>query len=146
MTAESSPAAPAPAARPARPTPLLAGVALTVVEGSALVVWGLYIIVAGLVESTRNQGLAEYGGVVILLLGLLPLLAGRGLLRLQRWGRTPAVLIHTLCLPVAWFMWGAGGLMAALGVLVGLAGLAGLVLLLNPRVTEVLYRQDGPQE
>jgi hypothetical protein len=136
VTAETT----APAAPPARPARLLAGVALTVAEGAALVVCGVYIIVAALVESTRNQGLAEYGGVVILLLGVLPLLAGRALLRLRRWGRSPAVLIHTLCLPVAWFMWGAGGAMAALGVLVGLAGLAGLVLLLNPTVTAVLYR------
>ncbi|MDH6141634.1 MULTISPECIES: hypothetical protein [Kitasatospora] len=136
MTAETT----APATPPARPTPLLAGVALTLAEGAALVVWGVYIIVAALVESTRNQGLAEYGGVVILLLGLLPLLAGGALLRLRRWGRSPAVLIHTLCLPVAWFMWGAGGVMAAIGVLVGLAGLAGLVLLLNPKVTAVLYQ------
>ncbi|GAA1967793.1 hypothetical protein [Kitasatospora viridis] len=140
MTAES---APAPAARPARPTPLLAGVALTVAEGSALVVWGGYIIVAALVESTRNQGLAEYGGVVILLLGLLPLVAARGLLKLRRWGRTPAVLIHTLALPVAWFMWGAGDVMAGLGALVGVAGLAGLVLLLNPKVTAALYQPES---
>jgi hypothetical protein len=140
VTAET---AAAPAAPPARPTQLLAGVALTVAEGSALVVWGAYIIVAALVESTRNQGLAEYGGVVILLLGVLPLLAARALLRLRRWGRTPAVLTHSLCLPVAWWMWGAHGLMAAVGVVVGLVGLAGLVLLLTPKVTEALYQTGG---
>ncbi|MCC9309604.1 hypothetical protein LN042_21435 [Kitasatospora sp. RB6PN24] len=141
MTAETT----APAASPARPASLLAGVALTVAEGAALVLSGAYIIVAALVETTRNQGLAEYGGVVILLLGVLPLLAGRALLRLRRWGRSPAVLIHTLCLPVAWFMWGAGGVMAAIGVVVGLAGLAGLVLLLNPKVTAALYRTAGAE-
>ncbi|WP_110673165.1 hypothetical protein [Streptomyces tateyamensis] len=138
MTAETS--APAPAARPAQ---LLAAVALTVAEGTALVAWGGYMIVAALVESTRNQGLAEYGGVVILLMGLLPLLAARALLRLRSWGRTPAVLTHSLCLPVAYYMWQSSGAMPVLGVLVGLAGLAGLVVLLNPKVTKALYQQAG---
>ncbi len=136
MTAETS----APATRP---TPLIVGAALSGVEGTALAVWGLYTIVAALVESVRNQGLAEFGGVVILLLGLFPLLAARGLLKLQRWGRTPALLIHSLCLPIAYFMWQTGGLMAGLGVAVGLAGLVGIVALLNPRVTEVLYQPRG---
>ncbi|WP_051969859.1 hypothetical protein [Kitasatospora azatica] len=135
MTAETS----APVQSAARPPQLLAAVALTVAEGSALVVWGGYMIVAGLVESTRNQGLAEYGGAVILLMGLLPLLAARALLRLRRWGRTPAVLTHSLCLPVAYYMWQSTGMMPLLGALVGLVGLAGLVVLLNPKVTKALY-------
>ncbi|WP_327068902.1 hypothetical protein OG500_24140 [Kitasatospora sp. NBC_01250] len=134
MTAETSTAA--------RPAKLIAAVALTAVEGAALTVWGGYMIVAGLVESTRNQGLVEYGGVVILLLGLLPLVAAGALLRLQRWGRSPAVLTHTTCLPVAYYMCQSGGSMAALGALVGLAGVAGLVMLLNPTVTAVLYRTE----
>ncbi|GAB2706573.1 hypothetical protein [Kitasatospora kifunensis] len=134
MTAETSTAA--------RPAKLFAAVALTAVEGAALAVWGGYMIVAGLVESTRNQGLVEYGGVVILLLGLLPLLAARALLKLRRWGRSPAVLTQTTCLPVAYYMWQSGGAMAGLGALVGVAGVAGLVMLLNPTVTAALYRTE----
>jgi hypothetical protein len=142
VTAKSSTASsPAPAAAPvARPAPLLAAVALSVAEGTALVAWGGYMIVGGLVESTRNQGLVEYGGAVILLLGLLPLLASRALLKLRRWGRSPAVLTHSTCLPVAYYMWQSGGAMAPVGALVGLVGIGGLVALLNPRVTEALYR------
>lgn len=153
MTAESSRPSPAAAldggaTRPTpdaatRPTPLLVGAALSAVEGAALAAWGLYMIVAALVEGTRNQGLAVFGGVVILLMGLLPLLASRGLLRLRRWGRTPAVLTHSLCLPIAYYMAQTGGLRTALGVAVGVAGLVGIVALLNPRVTAVLYQSQG---
>ncbi|GAA1264867.1 hypothetical protein GCM10009665_62770 [Kitasatospora nipponensis] len=135
MTAETSTAA--------RPAKLLTAVALTVAEGSALVAWGGYMIVAGLVETTKNQGLVEYGGLVILLLGLLPLLAARALLKLRRWGRSPAVLTHSTCLPVAYYMWQSGGAMAAVGALVGVAGVLGLVTLLSPGVTEALY---SPQD
>lgn len=133
MTAETT----APAARPVL---LLVGAALSALEGTALAVWGLYMLVAGLVEDTRNQGLNEFGGVVILLMGLLPLAAAWALLGLRRWGRSPSVLIHTLCLPVAYFMAQIGGLTAALGALVGVMGVVGLVALLTPRVTEALYR------
>lgn len=134
MTAETS--------APARPAKLIAAVALTAVEGAALTVWGGYMIVAGLVENTRNQGLVEYGGVVILLLGLLPLLAARALLKLRRWGRSPAVLTHTTCLPVAYYMCQSGGMMPGIGALVGVAGVVGLVMLLNPTVTALLYQPE----
>lgn len=101
------------------------------------------MIVAGLVETTRNQGLVEYGGSVILLLGLLPLFASWALLRLRRWGRSPAVLTHSTCLPVAYYMFQSGGMMPAVGALVGLAGLAGLVTTLHPRVTALLYQPES---
>ncbi|MDH6112748.1 hypothetical protein P3T36_002467 [Kitasatospora sp. MAP12-15] len=136
MTAETA----TPAARPPL---LLVGAALSAVEGAALAAWGLYMTVAGLVEDTRNQGLNEFGGVVILLMGVLPLAAAWGLLRLRRWGRSPSVLIHTLCLPVAYFMAQIGGLTAALGILIGLFGLLGMVALLTPRVTEALYQSTN---
>ncbi|WP_063771993.1 hypothetical protein [Kitasatospora mediocidica] len=137
MTAETS----APASVPtSRPLPLLVGAALSAAEGAALAGWGIYMSVAGLVEDTRNQGLNEFGGFVILLLGLLPLFAAWGLLRLRSWGRSPSVLVHTLCLPVGYFMLQTGGAMAALGVLVALAGVVGTVALLTPRVTGALYR------
>ncbi|MFI9270434.1 hypothetical protein ACIGXM_06945 [Kitasatospora sp. NPDC052896] len=135
MSAETSPTA--------RPVQLLVAAALTSAEGAALAGWGLYMLAAGLVESTRNQGLNEFGGFVILLMGLLPLLAARALLKLRRWGRSPAVMTQTLCLPVAYFMWQTGGLMAGLGALVGVAGVAGLFTLLTPTVTEALYRPEG---
>jgi hypothetical protein len=142
VTAETSSAAPADSSAPARPGTLLAAVALTAAEGAALTAWGGYMIVAGLLETTRNQALVEYGGVVILLLGLLPLVASGALLRLRRWGRSPAVLTHSTCLPVAYYMFQSDGMMPAIGALVLVVGLAGLVTTLNPRVTALLYQTD----
>ncbi len=76
---------------------------------------------------------------MIVLLGVLPLLAARGLLKARSWGRSPAVLTNSICLPVAYYMWQTGGAMTALGVAVGLLGLVGIGSLLNPTVTAVLY-------
>ncbi|MFG2817954.1 hypothetical protein ACGFX4_00880 [Kitasatospora sp. NPDC048365] len=133
MTAETT----APA--PARPTPLLVGAAITALEGAALAGWGLYDLVAGFFGDSAALGRTEMGGAVLLLMGLFPLLAGRALLRARRWGRTPALLTNSICLPVAYYMWQAGGVSAAAGVAVALLGLAGIVALLNPKVTALLY-------
>ena len=121
-----------------RPGPLVAGAVIAFAQGSVLAAWGLYVAVAGLIGDPDDVGRAELGGAVILLLGVLPLLAGRGLLRLSRWGRTPALLTDSICLPVAYYMWPGGGVLSGLAVVIGLVGLAGIAALLHPRVTEVL--------
>ncbi|WP_162824314.1 hypothetical protein [Peterkaempfera bronchialis] len=137
MTVQSPRAESAPAAA-IRPAPLVAGAVIALVQGAALAVWGGYDVIAGLTGSPHNRGLAEFGGVVILLMGVLPLLAGRGLLRFKRWGRTPALLTDSLCLPVAYYMWQTGGAMTVAAVLIALLGLAGIAALLHPKVTAVL--------
>ncbi|MER5635710.1 hypothetical protein ABT095_01995 [Kitasatospora sp. NPDC002227] len=121
---------------PAKPTALIAGAAITLLEGTALAGWGLYDVVSGLTGPSADLGRSEFGGVILLVMGLLPLLAGRALLQARRWGRSPAVLTNSICLPVAYYMW--QGLPAG-AVVVGVLGLAGIVTLLNPKVTEVLY-------
>jgi hypothetical protein len=113
---------------------------ITMLEGAALTGWGLYDMISGLAGSSADLGRSEYGGVVLLLMGLLPLFAGRALLGLRRWGRSPALLTHSICLPVAYYMWQGDGLVPALAVVVGGLGLAGIVSLLHPRVTAVLYK------
>lgn len=115
---------------------------MTALEGAALAGWGLYDLVAGFTGSDAAFGRTETGGLVLLLMGLLPLLAGRALLRGRKWGRSPAVLTNSICLPVAYYMWQSGGAMAVAAVAVGLLGLAGIVALLNPRVTAVLYGEQ----
>ncbi|WP_441250303.1 hypothetical protein [Kitasatospora sp. McL0602] len=132
MTAETT--SPAPART--RPTPLLVGAATTLLEGAALAGWGLFDMISGFTGDSAALGRSEFGGAVLLLMGVLPLLAGWALLGLRRWGRSPALLTNSICLPVAYYMW--QGLPAG-AVVVGLLGLAGIVGLLNPRVTEALY-------
>jgi hypothetical protein len=125
-----------------RPVPLVVGAVIALAQGAALAAWGCYDLVAGLVGTPHNRGLAELGGLVILLLGVMPLLAGRGLLRLRRWGRSPALMADSICLPVAYYMGQSGGLAVLPAVLIALLGLSGIVALLHPRVTAAL---EGPR-
>lgn len=133
MTAETS----APAT--ARPVPLTVGAAITALEGAALAVVGLWDMAAALSGQSKQMALNEFGGLVIVLLGVLPVLAARALLKERRWGRSPAVLTNSICLPVAYYMIESGGAMVAVGVLTGLLGLVGIGSLLNPRTTAALY-------
>ncbi|MFF7590085.1 hypothetical protein ACFZCK_21595 [Kitasatospora purpeofusca] len=137
MTAESSAPVPAPGA--GRPTALTVGAAITAVAGAALAVVGVWDMVAALSGQSKQLALNEFGGLVIVLLGVLPLLAARALLQGRRWGRSPAVLTNSICLPVAYYMWQSGGTMAAVGVGVGVLGLAGICALLSPKSTAALY-------
>lgn len=121
--------------------PLLIGAVITLLQGVALAGWGLYDILAPLLDHAANVGRSEYGGAILLLMGLLPLLAGRALLRLRRWGRSPAVLTNSLCLVVAYYMWQVGGAASAGAVAIGLLGVGGIAALLSPRCTRVLYER-----
>ncbi|MFG3223452.1 hypothetical protein ACGF07_01545 [Kitasatospora sp. NPDC048194] len=135
MTAET----PAPAS--ARPVPLTVGAAITALEGVALAVVGVSDMVSAVSGQAKQLALNEFGGLVIVLLGVLPVLAARALLRERRWGRSPAVLTNSICLPVAYYMIQSGGAMIAVGAVVGLLGLVGIGSLLNPKTTAALYAQ-----
>ena len=147
MTADASlNARPAAAAAPAsdRPWTLVAGAAIALTQGVLIAGYGAYLMVAALFTHTRTGiGLTEYGAVIVLLLGLLPLLAGRALLRLKRWGRSPAVMVDTLCLAVTYFTLQNGGAQIPVGVVTGLLGIGGVVLLLHPRTTAALWPTGG---
>ncbi|MEU6235577.1 hypothetical protein [Kitasatospora sp. NPDC047058] len=137
MTAESS--APVPVPGSGRPASLTVGAAITALEGAALAVVGVWDMVAALSGQSKQLALNEFGGLVILLLGVLPVLAARALLKGRRWGRSPAVLTNSICLPVAYYMWQSGGVMAAVGTAVGLLGVTGIGALLSPKSTAALY-------
>lgn len=147
MTADAAAPGSLGASVPARPWTLTTASLLSLVQGVAILGYGLYVMVNALVSHVNTGvGLTEFGGVVLLLMGLLPLLAGRALLQGKRWGRSPAVLIDTLCLAVTWFMVQLGGAAVAIGVLIGLVGVGGVVLLLHPRTTAMLWPDGGRVE
>ena len=147
MTADASPntrSAAAPTGPTGRPWTLVAGAATSMVQGVLLTGYGAYLMVEALVTHTRTGvALTEYGAFIVLLVGLLPLFAGRALLRLKRWGRSPAVMIDTLCLAVTYFTFQNGGAQIAVGVLTAVLGLGSIVLLLHPRTTAVLWPEGG---
>ncbi|WP_371617855.1 hypothetical protein [Streptomyces sp. NBC_00454] len=142
MSTKPTPAAPAvPASLPRR---LTAAAALTALEGLALAGLGvadLYMGIAGDGDSLQ----ALTGGVTLLVLAALPLVAARGLRLGRRWSRGPALITQLMALPVAWMLWTAGGAMkvtAAMGL--ALAALAVVGLLVNQKATGALG--IGPAE
>lgn len=125
------------------PRRLTAAAALTALEGLALAgpgVADLYTAVFGGGDSLQ----AATGGVTLLVLAALPLVAARGLLLRRRWSRGPALITQLMSLPVAWMLWTAGGPMRAAAVALALAAVAVTALLVNPKATEALG--IGPAE
>lgn len=141
MSTKPSPTASAvPAPLPRR---LTAAAALAALEGLALAgpgVADLYMGIAG--GSDPVQALT--GGITLLVLAALPLVAARGLLLGRRWSRGPALITQLMALPVAWMLWGAEGSMKIAAVALALAAVAVTVLLVNPKATEALG--IGPAE
>ncbi|GGP51456.1 hypothetical protein [Streptomyces abikoensis] len=138
-------ASPAPVAPRLRPARLTAAAALVALEGLALAGSGLYLLIMGLLGKPDSPQQAETGGLTVLALAALPLLAARGLWLLRRWSRGPAMITQIMALPVAWTLYngGAGALIAG-AVALALTAVATLVLLVNPTATEALG--VGPRE
>ncbi|MET7796387.1 hypothetical protein [Streptomyces decoyicus] len=140
--AAGAPTAPEPTGpRPAR---LSVAAALTAVEGLALAALGAYMLIMGLAGSPDSPQQAEMGGLTVLALAVLPLVAARGLWLRRRWSRGPSLITQIVALPVAWTLVNGGGALIAAGVGLAVAALVVLVLLVNPTATEALG--IGPRE
>ncbi|MBW5481616.1 hypothetical protein [Streptomyces bambusae] len=135
-TAAAGSAAPAePAALPGR---LTAAAALTALEGLALAALGVYMLFVGIAGDPDSPQQAETGGVTLLALAALPLVAAGGLRLGRRWSRGPALITQLMAMPVAWTLWTTGGAMTAAAVALALAAVAVVALLVNPTATEAL--------
>lgn len=121
-----------------RPGTLTAAAVIAAAQGFALVVWGIFMIIEAVFGDPDDPVQAIAGGLVVLALASLPLIAARGLARGRRFGRGPALIIQLIALPIAWTMASSGGALIVAGVALGTAALAELVLLLNPRTTATL--------
>ncbi|MFJ9337860.1 hypothetical protein ACIRP0_01055 [Streptomyces sp. NPDC101733] len=139
MSTKPTPRTPAAAEEPvALPGRLTAAAALTALQGLALAGLGLYMLYVGVAGHPDSPQQAETGGVTLLALAALPLLAARGLRLGRRWSRGPALITQLMALPVAWTLWTAGGAMAVGAVALGLTAVAVVALLVNPTATEAL--------
>ncbi|MEU3354023.1 hypothetical protein [Streptomyces sp. NPDC037389] len=128
-----------------RPARLTAAAGLVALEGLVLAVSGIYLLVMGLLGKPDSPQQAETGGLTVLALAALPLLAARGLWLLRRWSRGPAMITQIMALPVAWTLFSGGGASLIAGaVALALTAVATLVLLVNPTATEALG--IGPRE
>ncbi|GHH54343.1 hypothetical protein [Streptomyces candidus] len=133
---------------PAKPRPARLGVAAALVaaEGAALVALGLYLLVMGLLGSPDRPEQAEMGGVTLIALGVLPLVAANGLRLRRSWSRGPAVITQLMALPVAYTLLTTdGGFSIPGGIALAAVAVVSMVLLLNPAVVDALGIKRGPR-
>jgi len=134
-----------------RPRRLTYAAALAALEGLALVAGGVWMLVEGLAGAPDDRGSAVTGGITLIVLALLPLLAARGLLKRRSWSRGPAVITQIMALPVAYSLLQADSVAVPAGIALAAVAVASLVLLVNPATTQALgikgpgRAQDGKQ-
>lgn len=138
--AQQRPDAKAASAGPSGPRParLSAAAVLTAVEGVALAALGVYMLIDGLTGSPDSPRQAETGGLTVIALAVLPLVAARGLWLRRRWSRGPSLITQIVAFPVAWTLINGGGALIAAGVGLTVVAIAVLGLLVNPTATEAL--------
>ncbi len=121
-----------------RPARLTAAAALTALEGLALVAGGGWMLVEGITGEPDDRQSAVTGGITLIVLALLPLLASRGLLGRRSWSRGPAVITQIMALPVAYNLLRADSIAIPMGIVLAVVAVAALVLLINPATTQAL--------
>ncbi len=127
--------------KPARIT-LVAG--LNALEGAALVIGGVYMLVMGLLGRPDSPQQAEMGGLTVIALGLIPVFAARGLLQRRSWSRGPALITQIIALPVAWTLLRSHGVLIPAGIVLAVAALTALYQLARPATIEALgIRRPG---
>ncbi|WP_079664783.1 hypothetical protein [Streptomyces sp. 3214.6] len=128
----------APETAEPRPRRLTYAAALAALEGLALVVGGVWMLVLGITADPDDRQSAVTGGVTLIVLALLPLLAARGLLGLRSWSRGPAVITQIMALPVAYNLLQADSMAIPAGIALAAVAVASLVLLVNGETTRAL--------
>ncbi|MEU5365948.1 hypothetical protein ABZ354_21165 [Streptomyces sp. NPDC005925] len=121
-----------------RPPRLTYAAALVGLEGLALLVGGVWMVVLGATGHPSDRQQAVTGGVTVLLISLLPLLASRGLMNRRSWSRGPAVVTQLMALPVAYNLLRADSVAIPAGIALAVVAVAALVLLVNPETTRAL--------
>ncbi|MFD6324116.1 hypothetical protein ACFWOL_14900 [Streptomyces sp. NPDC058442] len=137
MSSEQTPTTTPDAAGP-RPHRLTYAAGLTGLEGLGLLAGGVWMLVRGLTGQPDDRQQAVTGGLTLVLLALLPLLAARGLLGRKGWSRGPAVITQLLALPVAYNLLQSDSVAIPAGIVLAVVAVTALVLLLNPETTRAL--------
>ncbi|MEV6114697.1 hypothetical protein AB0L59_19810 [Streptomyces sp. NPDC052109] len=139
MSSEQNPAQDtAEAAAAPRPRRLTYAALLAGLEGVALMVGGLWVLVLGLAGDPDDRQQAVTLGITLAVLALLPLLAARGLLLRRGWSRGPAVITQLMALPIAYNLLKADSIAIPAGIVLAVVAVAALVLLVNGETTRAL--------
>lgn len=143
-TSESVSESPAPSVGPAKPSRITLVAGLNALEGAALVVGGIYMLVMGLLGCPESPQQAEMGGLTLIALGLIPLIAARGLLLRRSWSRGPALITQIIGLPVAWTLLRSHGVLIPAGIVLAAVVLTALYQLVRPTtIDELGIRRPG---
>jgi hypothetical protein len=121
-----------------RPRRVTYAAGLAALEGLALVAGGIWMLVLGIAADPDDRQQAVTGGVTLIVLALLPLLAARGLWALRGWSRGPAVITQIMALPVAYNLLQAESMAIPGGIALAAVAVASLVLLVNGETTRAL--------
>ncbi|GAA2291109.1 hypothetical protein GCM10010415_73680 [Streptomyces atrovirens] len=121
-----------------RPRRLTYAAALAALEGLALVAGGVWMSVLALTGEPDDRQQAITGGVTLIVLALLPLLAARGLFARRSWSRGPAVITQIIALPVAYNLLRSDSVAIPAGIALAVVAVTALVLLVNPETTQAL--------
>ena len=121
-----------------RPRRLSYAAALAALEGLALVAGGVWMLVLGITGEPDDRQQAVTGGVTLIALALLPLLAARGLFARRSWSRGPAVITQLMAQPVAYNRQRSDGVAIPAGIVLAVVAVTALVLLINPETTRAL--------
>ncbi|MBB1252844.1 hypothetical protein H3146_05610, partial [Streptomyces sp. OF3] len=135
---------PSPATAAERPIRVTAAAALVALQGLALAAFGL-VMIALLLAGDKPDSVTQAvtGAVTMLVVALLPLGTARGLWRLSRWSRGPAIFLQLLALPVGWQMAGSEGAWFPAGLALAAVAIAVLVCLFHPSAHAVLRVEPG---
>ncbi|MER8231641.1 hypothetical protein ACIRQY_29880 [Streptomyces sp. NPDC101490] len=126
-----------------RPPRVTAAAAVAGAEGVGLVGGGVFLLAHALTSDSGDLPGGIVGALTVVALGLIPLVAARGLWLLRSWSRGPAVITQLLALPVAWQMLQTPGVIPA-GIVVAALAVTGLVLLVSRSTTASLgIRRPG---
>ncbi|MCH0564013.1 MULTISPECIES: hypothetical protein [unclassified Streptomyces] len=136
MSSEQTPTTPETAGP--RPRRLTYAAALAALEGLSLVAGGIWMLVLAVTGAPDDRQQAVTGGITLIVLALLPLLAARGLLARRSWSRGPAVITQIMALPVAYSLLTSDGSGIPVGIVLAAAAVTSLVLLINAETTRAL--------
>jgi hypothetical protein len=125
------------------PTTVRQAAVVVALEGAALVVVAVVLVVRHLAGVEEHRWLSGYGTAGwFAIMGSAVLAAGWALWTGRRWGRGIAVFAQLLLLPVAWYM-AVGSHQWLYGIPVALVAVVTLVLLFSPSTLEWLGAQDS---